>query len=666
MTILTGQVMKVRRQIENWCVFDFRTEQINVSVAGNLCGLEQVVPGVHLTLFAEQTKHPKYGIQFVPYGWDPPERADKMETFLLNCVEGFDREWVGKIVNAFGDRTAEVLTKEPLRVIDLAGEDEGVKDRLQRATLLWDKARARSSLSVFLHDFQVSPRLVEIIAQRLGAQALEVLRSNPYRLAGMDSGIDFGQIDRLALKLGVLTTDIRRLQGGILWVLRHVAPQEGHVHVPAVLLPEFLDGLSRQDTMEPFVVNPQRLKEALQQLVSQHDVVLKDGNVYLPDYYHFEQGSASMLARMLANPVKLEIDFDAFLQDYERGHRLTLSDAQRDGLFKVIHNQVLVITGLPGTGKTSLVRAIVQLLQRVRVRHILMAPTGVAAKRLASVTHTEAATVHRQFQCDPTGRWGYGGAVKYSTEAAIVDEMSMVDQQLFFRILDAIGSETRLILVGDDAQLPSVGPGNVLREVLNCPLIPHVRLTKIFRQADTSEIVDVSHKINNGEVPDLSEAKKGEFRFVPVASEEEILRLIVEMAKRLKSKDASFQVLSPKYAGTVGVKSLNDALREALNPEHPTKKEWRGDLLHVRQGDRVMVIQNDYKRGIYNGDMGKLIRVNHDSLLIRIHGLRANDPGMEVLIPHDEAEMLLKLAYALRVRHGDHSHGPVTRSDASA
>jgi len=296
-----------------------------------------------------------------------------------------------------------------------------------------------------------------------------------------------------------------------------------------------------------------------------------------------------------------------------------------------------------------------------------MAPTGIAAKRLASVTGEEAMTIHRTFGFNGSA-WDYNGAHKYGVGAVIVDETSMVDQELFYRILDALHPNTMVVLVGDDAQLPSVGPGNVMRELLACPHIPNVRLTQIFRQAATSAIVVASHKINKGKSP-LPEQRdpESEFQFVQINDEGKIVDFIVEAAAKLKGRDANFQVLSPKYEGEVGVNILNDRLRERLNPSEPGKKEWKLGILFVREGDRLMVVKNDYGLNIYNGDMAKLISIERDFLAVRIHGIGAGAVDAMVNIPKTSAPHLLKLAYAITVHKSQGSEFdtilmPITRS----
>jgi exodeoxyribonuclease V alpha subunit len=276
-----------------------------------------------------------------------------------------------------------------------------------------------------------------------------------------------------------------------------------------------------------------------------------------------------------------------------------------------------------------------------------MAPTGIAAKRLAFVTGNDAATIHRTFGYN--GRtWTFNNINKFSAGAVIVDELSMVDQELFYRLLDALHPSTMLVLVGDDCQLPSVGPGNVLRELLSCKNIPNVRLTHIFRQAQQSDIVQASHSIQRGEDLVLEgRSPKSDFQFVHCTDENVLVDLLVKIAEKLKARDANFQVLSPKYDGMCGVTNLNDRLREALNP-NTGLPEWQAGRLRVRLGDRLMVTKNDYELNVYNGDMGKLHQVQNATLVVKIYG---PTPAQNRLVTFTKAKAMemLQLAYCVTV-----------------
>lgn len=368
--------------------------------------------------------------------------------------------------------------------------------------------------------------------------------------------------------------------------------------------------------------------------------------LYPPDLYRYEQETARLLVSGMT-PVQLDVDVDAFLSEYERGHKIDLSDAQRDAVRLLLNNRVLVLTGLPGTGKTTVVRTIVKLFESAKLNLLLLAPTGIAAKRLASVAGHRASTIHRALKYDGQF-WGHHEADKLVVDAVVVDEMSMVDMELMYRLTSALQPGTILVFVGDDAQLPSVGPGSVLRELVSCPALPRVRLTQIFRQSERSDIVLNSHRINRGEPLPLGDKQAdSEFRFLHMVDEHLIVDLIVQMAVKLKGRNANFQVLAPKYDGVAGVNNLNDRLREALNPSEGQREVKWGDL-SARIGDRLMVVQNDYKKNVYNGDVGKLVGIERDELVLRIHDAGIDGTDMVVRFSKDDAAKL-RLAYAVTV-----------------
>jgi exodeoxyribonuclease V alpha subunit len=519
-------------------------------------------------------------------------------------------------------------------------------EALQRALLGWEQAIATRDLSGVLKVGGLSSMDIQLAMARFGMEAASVIRQNPYRL--MEVVDDFPKIDRFAVdQMGFKLNAPQRVGGAILWVLRESAHQ-GHLYLRRAELPVMLDRLVKRHSMFALVDEGEAaFDKIVDGLVADKAVVLEEGTgVYLPDHYEFERQSAKLLSSLLA-PASINVDLKLFLEAYERSNHITLSDAQRQAVESLARDRVLVLTGLPGTGKTTAVRALVRLFEENRVSFSLMAPTGIAAKRLAAVTGQDASTIHRALRYDGK-RWGFGAHNRFIIDAVIVDEVSMVDQELLYRLLRALRSDTVLVLVGDDAQLPSVGPGNVLRELVSCEDIPNVRLTQIFRQSEKGEIVVNAHRINDGHMPLLPSAKEGqEFRFVRLSDEARIVDLIVGMAEKLKSRDANFQILSPKYEGLVGVNNLNERLRDRLNPEGP--REWQRGFLRFRQGDRLMVVQNDYERGVYNGDMGKLVQIRDDNLIVRVHGLGGDDLDMEVEFPVGIVEDKLRLAYAVSV-----------------
>jgi|SRR6478609_1723792 len=644
--ILVGRVYSIVYTQDGYYILNFDAEgHRNVKVKGNLYGLLQVKPGISIKLLGKWQFAQKYGKEFLIQTWEPWASSPKEVVEFLNvCVKEFsDLTLVDALVNAHGLDTFEQLTKLPDVVLGTKYPKVS-KEALAKAVLSWGTVIATRDLSVLLREGGLGAMEVQAALIRFGSEAPQIIADNPYRLMEI-LGFSFSKIDRLAIHLGCKHNDPRRIQGMVLWALQE-ASKQGHLYLRRGELGQHISELAQKDNLILSLAEPAKAYDAaVVQLVKQKSAMLDvESGLYLPQLFDFERKSAAYIASRLNPSPVLQVDTTTFIQEYERSHKLRLSDAQRTAVELLTQNRALAITGLPGTGKTTVLRALVRLLEDAKISFRLMAPTGIAAKRLASVTGHEAHTVHRALRFDGIN-WGHNENNHFITEAVILDEASMVDQELLYRLLSALRSDTRIILVGDDAQLPSVGPGNVLRELIDCKAMPHVRLTEIFRQAAQGEIVINSHKINSGKMPELSiQDKESEFRFVRISDEAKIAALIVEMAVKLKSRDANFQVLSPKYDGVVGVDNLNELLRDALNPEGP--KEWSNGKQRFREGDRLMVVQNDYKLKVYNGDVGKLRHVYRDSLLVKIHGLGAQMEE-DINFPEATAGIKLRLAYAI-------------------
>ncbi len=631
---------------------DSLVRQKNVKVSGHLCGIKYLRQGIRIRIAGEWINHPKFGRQMVPSTWTPwglsnPDRV----RFLNECIEGFeDYALTVNLVEVFGEQIYEALS-DPARCHAVLDSGDGRHGILDAMTLQWRKARTLCELSSFLHSYELGPETVKDIYRRFGHDAIEIISKNPYRLTAVEN-FPFERADRIALRSGIAREDTRRLEGAVLWILRLEA-QQGHLFVRRGDLPDRLNEHVRSKHVDPFNVEDlySAMQNAVRQLEAHGDVTIDESvGVYLPEFFMYERGGAEKLARFLTAS-DIELDLETFLTEYQKGNQIDLSEAQRDAVRKLLEHRVVVVTGTPGTGKTTIIRALVMLFKRVRTTFALTAPTGIAAKRLAAVTGEDAMTIHRTFGFNGIG-WGLCASNKFNIGAVIVDEMSMVDQELFFRILDALYPSTMIVLVGDDAQLPSVGPGNVLRELLGCPQIPNVRLTQIFRQAQTSSIVLASHRINKGQTPLAplvdTRDKDSEFQFAECEDEERIVKFIVEAAFRLKARDANFQVLSPKYDGVVGVTELNERLRDRLNPDLG-QHEWKSGKLHIRVGDRLMVVKNDYELNIYNGDMCKFVGIERHHLIVKVHGFGPGSIDAYVNIPKERAPVMLRLAYAITV-----------------
>jgi exodeoxyribonuclease V alpha subunit len=659
MGCLRGRVERVFYNSGTFRIFLFRILESDTDashrhlrstkVSGHLFGISELTPGVVLEVSGEWGRHQKYGVQFKVQSWQPWSRnAGEAQVFLGACIKLFDN-WalLQKATQRFGVGIYDALMNG--EILEIASDDIE-RDSLIKAQTDWKKARGLSALADLLQKNGLGPSLVAEVFQHFGLEAVKIISDNPYCLMEID-GFPFFRADLLAASQGIGLEDIRRIKGGVLWTIREQVRQEGHLFVREGDIPLLMDALAKRYSVALFSTAVTDLFSSVIKAVDELEksgtlIIDPDVGAYTPDMYFYEREAAKILSNFLEK-TDLVVDLDVFLQNYEVANNIKLSDLQREAVETLIVNRVLVVTGAPGTGKTTLIRAFVHLFRQLQISCRLMAPTGIAAKRLANVTETDAQTIHRALRYDGF-QWGHDRLYPLHTQAIIVDEFSMVDQELFYRLLVALKPNTMIVLVGDDAQLPSVGPGNVLRELLACKNLPCVRLEHVFRQAETSDIVLAAHKIRRGGTPlDLPKKEETEFQFVPITDETRIAELIVKMAAKLKLRDANFQVLSPKYEGTVGVNNLNSLLRDELNPDTGQPSYVLPDC-QVRVGDRLMIIKNNYKLNVYNGDIGELIGIEKNFLTLRIHGI-GRMPDVEVDISTEEVGVMLKLAYAVTV-----------------
>lgn len=645
MTSINGTITSVIYNAGQFFILEITAEgQKPFSAKGNFFGLLTLRRGMSLCVHGSWGKSQKYGRQFNVKDWEPfAYNVLSIKQFLSEAVPEFDYYIAEALVEEYGRDTFKVLSETPNKAIeDLKIVDQ---DDLKLAILSWEKMMAIRALSSVLQEGGISLSDIGVAVRRFGMEAPAVIKENPFRLMEIP-GFSFPKVDRLAATLGFDPSNPCRLEGAILWALSE-GTKNGHLYLRKSNIVSLLPVVPTVEGSLPLTDEPDRgITPHLRSLFQRGTIRIEAGiGAYLPDMHDYERGSAEKLARMVA-PTSWNVELEPFLEEFEKSSSLNLSDAQKDAVRQVIEHKVLVLTGLPGTGKTTAVRALVRLFETARVAFTMMAPTGIAAKRLADVTGYPASTIHRALGYDGVA-WKCGDDNKYITDAVIVDEVSMVDMELFYRLLTSLRDDTMLVLVGDDAQLPSVGPGNVLKELVACESIPSVRLTQIFRQSEGGDIVTNSHLINSGEFPVLADPKQGtEFSYIRLSDEYKIQRYIVNMAAKLKARDANFQVLAPKYDGVVGVDALNNALRDVLNPEGPP--EWQGKRQRFRVGDRVMVTKNNYQKGVYNGDVGKLLYIGNERLIVRVYGV-GNNTDLEASFTEGEAEMYLRLAYAITV-----------------
>ena len=579
--------------------------------------------------------------------------TEGLKKYLSNNVRSVGKVTAGKIVNAWGNDTKKILDENPERVEELDFLNQKQKDALVKE---WSEARSYRRVATKLLGLGLPKYAIKKVFNKYGDETLEIVDQNPYVLTEI-RGIGFKTVDELALKAGLSRDSEERIRGFIVKTLRSVTYGQGHLYLTPKEIFKRLNKMPRRQRLVNFGrrISSKEVQEQID-VLDLADVVVSDQNaVYLQEFYQAEEKSTELLSKFVGDQ-DLEIDTDAFIEDYESTYNITFSDEQAEAIHALNNEKILLLTGLPGTGKTTVTKALVRLFKKAGQNFQLVSPTGIAAKKMSTVVGQEASTIHRLlgYQGSDT-KWKYNEDNKFQVDAVIVDEFSMVDQQLFTNLLAALEEDTTLVFVGDHAQLPSVGPGTVLHELINSGVIKQVNLTKIFRQEQASDIVVNAHRINSGEEPELGDPSDPEVdvKFIPLETPSEILGGIRQVVQRLwdADNDRSFQVLSPTYKSPIGVDSLNDEIKELLNPLEGNKQEVYLGTNSFREDDRIMVVENDYSIDVYNGEIGKIVRVNRANKDLRI---KIFDEPLDKMhdIPYDKAKTLLSPAYSITIHKG--------------
>jgi exodeoxyribonuclease V alpha subunit len=611
-----------------------------VTAVGNLLGVQ---PGESLRLNGAWTDDPRHGRQFRvdSYATVVPATAAGIERYLgSGLIRGIGKVMASRLVAAFGGATLDVIERQPERLREVAGI--GPK---RRADILsaWHEQRDIKEVMIFLQSHGVSTSYAIKIYKTYGSQAVRWVRDNPYRLATDIHGIGFASADRIAASLGISRLAPQRLEAGALHVLGEAADR-GHLFLPRSRLVEEADRLlgAGREAVEEAVTALTAAEQVETEPLRAADLApsaktVADGSpaagaappapdwaVYLKPLHAAEAGLAARVRALLAQPqLPLEIDLGRALEWFERGERLTLASQQRQAIRTGLTSKLLVITGGPGTGKTTLVRGLVKILTRKGQRVLLAAPTGRAAKRLAEATGSEAATVHRLLEFNPKSRaFDRNREHPLACDLLIVDEASMLDAVLAHHLLRAVPDAGRLVLVGDIDQLPSVGPGQVLADLIGSGAVEVVRLTEIFRQAERSLIVVNAHRVQSGQMPVLESLdKSGDFFFVERRDPEEALRTLTQLvAQRIPARFGldpleHIQVLTPMKRGLLGSANLNAVLRDLLNPSGPSLSRGGHSL---RLGDKVMQVRNNYDLEVWNGDIGRVSAVDEENQRLQV------------------------------------------------
>lgn len=651
---LTGEVERITYESE---ATGFRVLQVgslegpagkrgSVTVVGTL---PPVGSGTRVRVTGDFRRDPKHGEQF---------RADTLVTLAPETLIGLERylgsglipgigpAFAKRIVSAFGMDSLAMLDHEPDRLKLIPGIGER---RIEEVKKAWASQRAISSVMMLLQTHGASPALAARIHKHYGDSAASVVQTAPYRLAMEVRGIGFKTADRIARSLGIAGDHPERVQAGVLHELSGLSDQ-GHVLFDRQALSERAAAMLEIDVGH---VGP-----AIDKLWASGLVVVEEHAVYLTRLHRAEIALAVGLARLASRPGRVLAGIESTIERFERDAQVTLAPAQRAAVRGAAEHKLIVVTGGPGVGKTTIVRAILDVMKRAHLDVRLAAPTGRAAKRLFEATSHEATTLHRLLEYDPRGGgFQLGERKPLEADVVIVDEASMIDVPLGAALISALPDAARLVIVGDADQLPSVGPGALLRDIIDSGAVMTVRLNEIFRQAGESRIVQNAHRILVGDMPESADpdSPRADFFVVSRREAEEAAETVRELVTvRIPKRFGldprrDVQVLTPMHRGPVGTGALNQLLQAALNPHGPAL-EHHGKTL--RAGDKVLQLKNDYEREVYNGDLGVI-----ESVDLEQHSLRVRFDGRDV--DYRDADLdVLTLAYATSIHKSQGSEYP--------
>ena len=619
---LTGQIERITyTNPENGYTIaqvKVRGEKRVVSVVGNLI---DPMPGEMVELQGQWKIHPKYGEQFdvEEYRTTVPATIHGIKKYLgSGLIKGIGPVMAGRIVAQFGKKTLDIIEND----IEKLSEIDGIGGkRIEMIQTAWEEQKEIRTVMMFLQSHQVSTGYATKIFKQYGDRSITVVTENPFQMATDIFGIGFITADKIAANIGFSKDSPLRIRAGILYVLNELS-SDGHVYYP---YPKLIEKCS-----EILEVAGNLIGAELTQVASEKQIVIEDDAlsethddtraVYLARSYFCETGISYMLKRLMATPKTTRpVDADQAVKWVQEQLDFSLADNQKKAILSAIQSKFMVITGGPGTGKTTIIQAVLKIYQKLHVRILLAAPTGRAAKQMSETTGFAAKTIHRMLSFNfRSGGFQKNEKDPLDCDLLIVDEASMIDTVLMHHLLKAVPQQATLILVGDVNQLPSVGAGNILGDIIASHVIPVVRLNEIFRQAQESRIIVNAHRINNGFLPktDIENDEKTDFYFIDQESPERVLEIILELAANRIPKKFGFdaiddiQVLSPMHKGLVGTANLNKELQKRLNPGKDNLV-YGSTTFHCH--DKVMQIRNNYDKNVFNGDIGRVVDINRET-----------------------------------------------------
>lgn len=614
-----------------------------VTLVGNLL---EVPAGSVLLCEGDWKVDKRYGSQFVAQTWEEvmPATLYGIEKYLgSGLVKGIGPKFAQLIVNRFGLDTIEIIETDIERLYEVPGIG---RKRVEKIAESWEKQKDIKNVMLFLQGYGVSTAYAAKIYRQYGKESIDTVKTNPYKLADDIWGIGFKTADTIASKMGYEKNDLRRLKSGVTYTLSHMA-EEGNVYAEEEQLVK--------SAIELLDADEAPVRQAISEMLQSEDLIADAEAIYMPPFYYAEVGTANRLNKLLDCVEGSLFNIIPDISVISKQTGVEYDEVQAEAIREAVSSKVMVLTGGPGTGKTTTTQGIIAALKAMGLRILLAAPTGRAAKRMSEATGMEAKTIHRLLEYNPQDGYKRNDDNPLEGDALIVDECSMIDLLLMNNLMKAIPAGMRLVLVGDIDQLPSVGAGNVLRDIIDSKRIPVIRLTRIFRQAQESRIVMSAHAINKGVFPDTSNGKNTDFFFIQQEDPEQAVETIVKLVKErlpnaYKRPTSDIQVLTPMQRGVVGAANLNMALQTVLNPGQVSLNR---SGYSFRQGDRVMQLRNNYDKEVFNGDLGYIERVDMEdrTLFVCFDGRT---------VEYDVSELdELTLAYAITIHKSQGSEYPI-------
>ena len=629
-----------------YTVMSVRPDGVNSSIM-LIANTTNPVPGVTLYVEGEWKKHQTYGKQFVSTLCNEimPDTVYGIRKYLgSGLIKGVGPATADKIVNKFGEETPDVIENHPERLKEIPRLGQKTIDLLVQS---WNEQKHMFDIMVFLKSFDISTIYAVKIYKLYGNEAIELLKENPYRLITDIDGIGFVKADTIALRMGYDMTSVKRQEAGIKYTLIQFAEEGNTYYQKTFLSPEVGNLLNLQ---------PSLIDETIENMVEKEELIEVDNKIFLPYYYYAEEYIADKLYMLLTSYKDKEVISDLQIKDIEDVLGIEYNEEQREAIKTALSNNVMILTGGPGTGKTTVTKGIITAFRLMNKDILLAAPTGKAADRMSDATGGDAKTIHRLLGYNPMRGYLYNEDFPLYGDVLILDETSMINVQLMNTLLKAVPIEMKLVLIGDVDQLPCIGAGNILSDLIKSEKVPVVKLEKIFRQAASSKIITTAHAINHGEIPNIKNEKDSDLFFMSDNDDESIVETISDLVlNRLPHKygikPTDIQVLTPMKKGILGTKNLNDVLQDILNKNGGNEIKF-GDTIY-REKDKVMQIKNNYDKGVFNGDSGFIQTINKELKTVTVIFRKQ-------IIDYDFGELdELMLAYAVTVHKSQGSEYPI-------